>query len=92
MSDYKQSRQTEEETRALEAEASEFEYIRKTYSVPAKKGGRVLYLGRWEGTITGARDGRVLIRLDDSTPSCPYHPTWELEYLEDVNARATTET
>lgn len=61
------------------------DYIRKRYGVPAKRFGRVEYTGQGKpalGTITGARGARLLIRLDGQKNSFPYHPTWELSYLE----------
>ncbi|MGN6539097.1 MAG: hypothetical protein ACTHKQ_25650 [Mesorhizobium sp.] len=62
------------------------EYIRKTYNVPAKRGGRVIYTGGKTpeyGTITSARNGRLYIRLDGMkyTHPLPFHPTYELRYL-----------
>ena len=63
------------------------EYIRRTYGVPAKRGGRVRYTGSehakgpQDGTITGTRGGRLRIRLDGDSYSLPFHPTWKLEYL-----------
>lgn len=65
-------------------------WIRSYYGVPAKRGGRVEYTpckgsqakpGKL-GTITGARGPHLLIRLDDEKASHPYHPTWELRYLD----------
>lgn len=59
-------------------------YIRDTYGVPAKRGGRVRYTGGSKpmlGTITGATGGHLDIRLDDVRYATPFHPTWELEYL-----------
>ena len=60
------------------------EYIRRTYDVDARVGGRVIYRGGAEpmqGTITGTSSGHLLIRLDGQKHSNPYHPTWKLEYL-----------
>ena len=60
------------------------EYIRSTYKVPAKCGGRVVYTGLGVnelGTITGTRGAHILVRLDGDTESKPYHPTWEIQYL-----------
>ena len=59
-------------------------WIRKSYSVPAKRGGRVIYRGgeRPEhGTICGASDGYLKIRLDGATRSGRFHPEWMLEYV-----------
>lgn len=60
------------------------EYIRKTYGVPAKRGGRVRYTGAKEpqlGTIVATDGAYLKIRLDGKKHALPYHPTWELEYL-----------
>jgi hypothetical protein len=59
------------------------EYIRRYYGVPAKRGQRVCYTykGRREGTITGARNQYILVRLDGENRTGAYHPTWEMEYL-----------
>ena len=60
------------------------QYIRETYKVPAKRGGRIVYTGlgvKELGTITGARGAHILVRLDGYTESKPFHPTWCLEYL-----------
>jgi hypothetical protein len=63
------------------------DWIRKSYQVPAKVGGRVEYTGGKTpcfGTITGARGGHLRIKLDGDFSSNPYHPTWELRYLDDT--------
>lgn len=59
---------------------------RKWYEVPAKRGGRVAYTGggkRELGTIRSARDCRLNIQLDGYSHTMPFHPTWELEYLQE---------
>lgn len=66
------------------------EYVRKTYGVPAKRGGRVEYTGGGKvelGTITSARNGHVYIQLDGWSFAKPFHPTWELRYLKGDDAR-----
>ena len=76
------------------------EYIRKTYGVQAKRGGRVRYTPRKNsgdyastmieakpprlGTITGADGARLRIRLDGDKRAMPYHPTWGIEYLDEA--------
>lgn len=63
-----------------------FDYIRRTYGVPAKRGGRVEYTGHYApqgGTIRSARNGYVMIQLDGRKFPTPFHPTWKLRYLED---------
>lgn len=64
-------------------------YIRKTYNVPARRGGRIEYCGGKKpelGTITVARGAYLLIRLDGQKASFPYHPTWSIRYLDGVPA------
>ena len=60
------------------------EYIRSTYKVPAKRGGRVEYthpVPPRMGTITGTKGARLCVRLDGDDHSGNYHPTWKLTYL-----------
>jgi hypothetical protein len=60
------------------------QWVRDSYGVPAKRGGRVRYTGEKVprlGTITGTRGPYLRIRLDGDKRSMPFHPTWELEYL-----------
>lgn len=60
-------------------------YIRKTYRVPAKRGGRVEYMGEGRpefGTICGAAGAHLNIRLDGINHTMPFHPTWKLRYLD----------
>ena len=56
------------------------DYIRKTYGVPAKRGGRVTFCG-CPGTITGARYGRLRVRFDGEKDAVPLHPTYNIVYL-----------
>lgn len=61
------------------------DYIRNHYSVPARKGGRIEYTGGKVaalGTITGAEGAHLLVKMDGSKCSQPYHPTWKLRYLD----------
>lgn len=60
----------------------ELKYIRERYNVPAKIDGRVEYKAR-PGTIVGAKNGYLKIRLDGETEIKSYHPTWEIEYYQD---------
>ena len=59
--------------------------IRKRYAVPAKRGGRILYLGshgdKLPGRITGSQGYRLRIRLDGSCRPGIFHPTYNLTYL-----------
>lgn len=59
-------------------------YIRKTYGVPAKRGGRVEYTGEGRaeyGTIKSANGAHLAIKLDGVKHTMPFHPTWCLRYL-----------
>ena len=63
------------------------QYIRDTYNVPAKRGGRVIYAGSGKdvgGVITGTRGGCLRIRLDGDKFSCKFHPTWKIKYLTEA--------
>ncbi|MFC5421967.1 hypothetical protein ACFPOB_20605 [Bosea eneae] len=60
-------------------------WVRRNYRVPAKRGGRVEYTGAGRpefGTIRSARGGRLMIQIDGSGPTMPFHPTWCLHYLD----------
>ncbi|PKM47066.1 MAG: hypothetical protein CVV05_01365 [Gammaproteobacteria bacterium HGW-Gammaproteobacteria-1] len=61
------------------------EYIRKTYGVPAKRGGevRVMLDGSdgIPGTITGSRGQYLRIRIAGRRRPGLYHPTHALEYM-----------
>lgn len=68
------------------------EYIRKTYGVPAKRGGRVEYTGGTMpelGTIRSASGGHLNIQIDGRKDARPFHPTWKLRYLDDPALSAT---
>lgn len=65
--------------------AGDMAWIRKTYGVPAKRGARVAYLGNGttaKGTIRSASHGRLNIQLDGDRFTIPFHPTWQLRYLD----------
>lgn len=60
------------------------QYIRDSYGVPARRGGRVVYTGEamaTTGTITSAEGARLRVRMDGDKRSGIYHPTWEMRYL-----------
>lgn len=60
------------------------EYVRNTYGVPARRGGRVRTRAGLLGTITSATN-YVMVRLDGGRRrAMPYHPT-ELDYLAPGN-------
>lgn len=69
-----------------------FDYIRRYYGVPAKRGARVEYTGdnRPEfGTIVSASGGHLNIRLDSAKHAMPFHPTWKLRYLDSESVSAS---
>ena len=68
------------------------DYIRRTYSVPARRGARIAYtgsplLGRALGTIVGSRGGYLRVKMDDGHPKSliTMHPTSCVEYIEPPN-------
>ena len=71
------------------------DYIRRTYSVPAKRGGRVRFTNApkaVQGTIVAARGHYLRVRWDESGRTDTMHPTWMLEYLKPPNVRAKRAT
>ncbi len=57
------------------------EFIRKRYSVPAKRGGRIRFERQKTGTIVAARYGKLRVRFDGEKRISHLHPAWEVEYL-----------
>jgi hypothetical protein len=66
------------------------DYIRKTYGVPAKRGGRLVYTDsdgvKFHCTIKSATNsGHLKVLVDDRVPGyrgrMKLHPTWHIEYL-----------
>lgn len=65
------------------------EYIRSTYNVPAKRGGRIRYTDSqgviFNCTIKSARGGLLRVLVDDRVPGYRgrllLHPTWHVEYI-----------
>ena len=64
-------------------------YIRERYKVPADVGRRVtIYTGE-RGMIVGGDGGHLLVRVADALHDHPVvrlHPTWKIEYGEEVVA------
>lgn len=61
------------------------ERIREMYAVPAKRGGRVEYIGYGLGhlgTIRSASGMRLRIQMDGEKATRLFHPAWDLRYLE----------
>ncbi len=64
---------------------SSFQWIRDNYGVPAKRGARVEYTGDAKpqlGTIKSVSGPHINIQLDGAKHALPFHPTWELRYLD----------
>lgn len=65
-------------------------YIRRTYSVPARRGMRVRYTDGagviWNGTITSAKGPHLRVLVDDRVPGYRgrliLHPTDNIEYIK----------
>jgi hypothetical protein len=65
------------------------QYIRRTYGVPAKRGGRIRYTDEgghiFNGRITSARGAHLRVLVDDRVPGyrgrMTLHPTYRIEYL-----------
>ncbi len=65
-------------------------YIRRTYSVPAKRGGLVTFNGV-PGLIVGSDGGYLRVRLVGAVASIRCHPTWQIEYLNGPHPQHTAE-
>ena len=61
-------------------------YIRDHYGVPARRGGRVRYNKKLEGTIIGSEGALLRVHMDGDGFSLKYHPTWKMEYLDKEDA------
>jgi tRNA A37 N6-isopentenylltransferase MiaA len=59
------------------------EYIRNYYRVEAYKGKYVKYQGQL-GVIVGGTGAYLLVLLDGEQNSRKCHPTWEIEYIDEV--------
>ena len=62
------------------------EYIRKTYGVPAKRGGEITFkkcqhVSPVRGCIVGSRGQYLRVRLAGHLQIVSLHPTWMIEYL-----------
>jgi hypothetical protein len=60
-----------------------FDYVRRVYGVPAKRGMRVIADGK-PGTITCGDGHYIRIRLDGEKWSGRWHPTWRIEYPQEA--------
>lgn len=62
-----------------------FNYVIRTYNVPACIGRRVVVNGK-PGTIIEDRGHHIGVNFDADKPglSKPCHPTWEVQYLGEI--------
>lgn len=64
------------------------DYIRTTYGVPARRGGRIEYTdsngAKWRGTILSARGAHLSVLLDGMRARSLLHPTWNVRYVPDL--------
>lgn len=61
------------------------QWIRKTYGVPAIRGGLVEYTGdgfAQQGIIRSARSGYLRVQFGEGHCPLTLHPTWEIRYLD----------
>jgi hypothetical protein len=60
-----------------------YDYVRRTYGVPAYIGVRVRSRGEGDGVIVAARSNLqyIHVRFDARSFSVPCHPTDHIEYL-----------
>ena len=61
-------------------------YIRDSYGVPAKRGGRIKfspYIGEDPvfGVIVGSKNRYLCVRMDGELHTKELHPKWKVEYL-----------
>jgi hypothetical protein len=62
------------------------DYIRRTYNVPAKRGGRVQFTAAYDalkGTIVSSRGPWIRVRWDETGRVQTLHPTWQIVYLDE---------
>lgn len=64
--------------------STSFDYVRRYYGVPAKRGMRVVANGK-PGVITSGAGERIRIRLDGDKGSAHWHPTWHIDYGDGVD-------
>lgn len=67
---------------------SDFGYLNRSYGLNLKRGTRFEYTGdpakgAQQGVVVSADGAHVRLRFDSQTKVVgPFHPTWELRYLE----------
>lgn len=57
-----------------------FDYVRRYYGVPAKRGMRVTVYNGQQGRITSGAGHYIRVRLDGENWSRHFHPTWRMTY------------
>lgn len=64
--------------------AKQFEYVRRVYKVPAKRGMRVKVAGML-GKITSDGGYYINVLFDGHKHPQPCHPTWEIFYCVEAS-------
>lgn len=64
------------------------QWIRDHYPVPAKRGGRIRFMGQ-PGRITSTNAGHLVIHLDGQPAGWRHyvHPCWRMDYLDGLGER-----
>jgi hypothetical protein len=73
----------------------QFGYVNRAYGLSVRRGSRVEYTGDprgpKQGSVTSGQGQYINIRFDgDANPTGPFHPTWELRYLDAAKPEART--
>ena len=62
------------------------DYIRRTYGVPARRGGRIKFRPcqglEKEGFVVAASGQYIRVRFADMRRTVLLHPTWRVEYVD----------
>jgi len=75
----------------MSASSDSLKYIRDTYDVPANIGQRIRFCGDTEGVIVGGTNAHLKCQMDGDKKGRLriYHPTWNMEYLNEKIESAT---
>ncbi len=56
-----------------------FDYVRKYYKVPAKR-GMIVTVDGIKGRITSGKGSYIMVRFEGTKNTMPCHPTWRVTY------------
>ena len=59
-----------------------FDFIRKYYGVPAKRGGRIRTWTGEEGTISSTHNATLKVKMDEDQRISYFHPAWGIYYYD----------